>query len=234
MRPILAKVKNLSNFQALYQALRDADPTIPRMGLVHGFTGAGKSTAVSWLLNQHRGIYVRANAVWTPSAMLSKILIELGGEPRHSVAKNLDAVVARMASTGKSLFVDEADYLFGNLKLVETLRDIHDLADLPVVLIGMQGCDRRLEQRQQLDRRVTQRICFQAIDLEDAQLLADAVCEVEVAEDLVAAFLAEAKGSIAQCKIALSRIEKYAKGKGIDRIELKQWGDRPFLAKGDK
>src|SRR5699024_11974997 len=42
---------------------------MPGMGLVHGETGTGKTTALTWLRNRPHvnAVYVRALALWTPS-----------------------------------------------------------------------------------------------------------------------------------------------------------------------
>ena len=128
MRNELATVKNVLGLQAAYQALKSRDSGIPGMGLVHGFTGAGKTTSIVWLVNQVDGVFVRANATWTPVVMLQAIMTELGAAPLGRCAPMLSFIVDKLSLSGRPLFVDESDYLTDNRKMLETLRDIHDVS----------------------------------------------------------------------------------------------------------
>lgn len=231
MRNKLARVKNVTHFASAYKALEKRDSGIPGMGLVYGFTGSGKSTTVAWIVNQCYGIYVRATSLWTPSAMMSAILTELGIAPLHGCAKMLAVTTECITKNSRPLFVDEADYLLGNLRMLEALRDIHDLTGVPVVLIGMAGIERKLVHRKQLSRRISQWIEFQPCDLEDTELLAETVCEVKVHEDLLSRLHKEANGSIGLMTVGLSRIEAYAKTQRWHAINAEQWRDQPFFLK---
>ena len=127
MRNTLAITRNVAALQVAYRTLEARDVGVPGMGLVHGYTGAGKTTAISWLVNKTRGVYVRAAATWTSSAMLGRIMVELGREPlARGGAAMVEHITGALADARRPLFVDEADYLLRDLKMLETLRDIHD------------------------------------------------------------------------------------------------------------
>lgn len=232
MRRVLAPIKNVAALHTAYEALASRDAGIPGMGLVHGYTGAGKTTAVTHLINNMRGLYVRASAAWTPASMLGKIMSELGAEPLGRSAPMVDHITATLEGEGRPLFVDEADYLLSNLKMLETLRDIHDVSGQPVVLIGMKGIEKKLVHRQQLARRISQWVEFMPADLEDAALLASAVCEVKVGEDLLAHLHTEAKGSVGLMTVGLARIESFARSNSHNSIDLKRWGNRQLFIGG--
>jgi type II secretory pathway predicted ATPase ExeA len=229
MRNQLAMVKNVDRLQSAYTGLASRDAGTPGMGLVYGFTGSGKTTSIAWLVNQVRGVYVRAFATWTPSAMLGSIMIELGADPLGSCAKMVSHIVATLARTGRPLFIDEADYLCTNTKMIETLRDIHDASSTPVILIGMEGIERKLVHRQQLARRISRWMEFSPADGEDARTLVSTVCEVAVADDLIDRLHEQAKGSIGLMVVGLSRVEAYAKAQRWSSIDSTQWGNRPFF-----
>lgn len=230
MRNNLAITKNVAALQLAYEALASRDVGIPGMGLVHGYTGAGKTTAISWLLNKTRGVYARAAATWTPSAMLGRLMHELGAEPlARGGAAMVDHIVRALGAEQRPLFIDEADYLVRDLKMLETLRDIHDLSGQPVILIGMEGIERRLVHRQQLARRISQWVEFTPSDLEDARTIADTVCEVQIEQDLLATIHAEAKGSVGLMVVGLARIEAYAKANGLKAVDADRWGGRKLF-----
>jgi DNA transposition AAA+ family ATPase len=130
--------------------------------------------------------------------------------------------------TGRPLFVDEADYLLHNVKMLEALRDLHDVTGVPVVLIGMDGIERKIIHREQFARRIQQWVEFKALDLADARTLTDAVCDVKVSDDLVAKLHAASGGSVGLMTVGLSRIESYAKSQAWGDIDAKAWGNRQF------
>jgi DNA transposition AAA+ family ATPase len=229
MRHVIAPVKNVERLSGAYGALSERDSGVPGIGLLYGFTGAGKSTAAALLINRVNGVFVRAAAVWTPSTMLGAIAMELGGEPGGKNAQQLGFITERLAMSGRPLFVDEADYLLTNIKMLETLRDIHDITGVPLVLIGMAGIERRITHRAQFSRRISQWVEFKPLDLFDARTLADAVCEVNLNDDLVGKLHSAASGSIGLMTVGLARIEAVAKGQGWDTVDAKAWGDKQFF-----
>jgi len=116
---------------------------------------------------------------------------------------------------------------------LDTLRDIHDTTGVPVILVGMDGIERKLVRHPQFARRITQRVVFTPCDIDDTQLVVRELCEVEVAPDLVTKIHTHTKGSIGLIAVALSQIESFAKGYQWKSISVDQWGPRPLFL-GDK
>ncbi len=224
MRHKMVLVKNVSRLSEAGHALLARAPGMPGMGLIHGETGYGKTTAVTWYVNQCHGVYVRAISMWSPSAMLQAILRELDEAPRASSCANMvGQIVQSLALSGRPLFLDEADYIVEEKRMVETLRDLHDLASVPVVLIGMAGVHRKIAARQQLSGRIARWVEFKPCDLDDAGSLARDLCEVEVAPDLVERLHQAAAGSVRLMVVGLAGIEAEARTRGLRRIESKDW-----------
>lgn len=234
MRNTLAPIKNVAALQVAFETLASRDMGVPGMGLVHGYTGAGKTTAITWMVNQTRGVYVRATSGWTPSSMLAKIMSELGAEPMARRAAMLDWIAEHLTSTQRPLFVDEADYLTGaaHKPMLESLRDIHDLSGVPVLLVGMEGIDKRLVTNKQLARRISAWVEFLPSDMDDARVLAKTACEVAIDEELLRRLRAEAKGSIGLMVVGLSRIEALAKANRWAEVTADQWGERKLFMGG--
>ena len=229
MKRIIAQVKNVSALGAAFNALAERDPGVPGIGLVHGFTGAGKSTAVTLLINRNNGVFVRASAVWTPNTMLAALVHELGGQPGGNNARMLGYIIESLNREARPIFVDEADYLLSNIKMLETLRDIHDMTQVPLVLIGMDGIQRRITLRPQFSRRITQWVEFKPLDLGDTRTLIDSVCEVTITDDLAGKLHHAAGGSIGLMTVGLARIEAVAKGQGWDKVDAKAWANKQFF-----
>lgn len=229
MRNKLAHVKNVAALQTAFEVLDTRDAGIPGMGLVHGFTGSGKTTAISWLVNRTRGVYARAFGTWTPHSMLAAIMHELGAEPLHRSAYMLKYIADALAVQARPLFIDEANYFAGDTKILDTLRDIHDVSNAPVILIGHEGTEKRLVHRAQLARRISQWVEFKPLDLEDAAVLASTVCEIELAPDLLAELHSHTKGSIGLMTVGLARIESLAKAQGWTTLDAGTWNGRQFF-----
>jgi DNA transposition AAA+ family ATPase len=232
----MAITKNVIALRAAYEALLTRAPGIPGIGLVHGNTGYGKTTAIAYLINQVSGVYVRAMATWTPSAMLGAIMQELGAEPLlNRSSAMVSHIISTLAQANRPLFVDEADYLFGNLKMLETLRDIQDASGCPVVIIGMAGIERRLIHRPQFARRVSQWVEFLPSDLDDARTVTSAVCEIDIEDDLLARLHEEAAGNIGLIVVGLARVEQLAKTNGWKKVDAERWGNKQlFLSRAPK
>jgi DNA transposition AAA+ family ATPase len=223
MRSKIVPVTNVTRLAEAGDALLNRAPGLPGMGLCWGPSGLGKTTATAWLATRQHGVFVRAMATSTPTSLLETICRELNIASRARVAQTVEAIVGKLAETGRPLFVDEADYVVQQQRLVDTLRDLHDLSSVPVILIGMQGIDRRISLSPQLSGRMAQWVEFKPATAVDARSLATQLCEVEVADDLVADLHAKTGGAVRNMVVGLGRIEQLARNRGAKALALADW-----------
>lgn len=236
MRTKTVGISNIVRLAEAGKALLTSAPGLPRMGLVYSESGYGKTTALAWLATRQNGVFVRALATTTPSSLLESICKELCIAKR---VKNVDAVediVQGLWTHNRPLFIDEADYLISQAKLIETLRDIGDLAQTPVILIGMKGIERRITERPQLYNRIAQWVEFQPATMEDTKLLAKELAEVDIKEDLVRQLHQQAAGVLRLVVIGLARIEHVARNHNLSKIGLADWpqGTELLLGQGPR
>jgi hypothetical protein len=231
MRHEMATTRNVRRFLASVRELSDRPPGVEGMGLLWGAPGEGKSTVIAYATNMLDGVFLRAGANWTVTTMLQALCVELGLAPSRFRAPMVDAAVARLSERQRPIFVDEADYLLRQAVMLDTLRDIYDVSGAPVVLIGMEQAARKIQQSDygRFARRITQWIEFRGIDLADARTLADTVCEVPVADDLMAHVHKAAAGNIGRMVTALSRIEAFGRNSGLRLVDSESWADRPMF-----
>lgn len=230
MRYKILPVKNVSRLKSAGDALVQREPGMPGMGLIWGPTGYGKTTAATWFINQVHGVYVRAVSLWSPKTMLTAIARELDIDARSlNNGELLEAIVERLSKTGRPVFIDEADYVVESKRLTDTLRDIHDLSTAPVILIGMHGIEKRIKRNPQFTGRLAQWVGFDGLDIEDARLLADGLCEVQVADDLLQQLHREATPSdgtgaeVRRLVVGLGQIETYARVRGQSAMGAADW-----------
>lgn len=229
MKTRIVLTQNVAALNDAGEALLRRAPGMPGMGLVHGETGYGKTTAITWHANRVNAVYVRALATWTPAAMLRALCRELGRAPRGSCSLMMDDVIEALALSGRPLYVDEADYLVDSKKMSESLRDMHDMATVPVILVGMHGIDQRIAHRKQLTGRILQDVRFQPLSVEDTQKIASELCEVKVSADLLKTVHERSMGSTRLVVVALGRIEQAARSLGADSLDLAGWGKRDLF-----
>ncbi|MGY3855782.1 AAA family ATPase, partial [Aeromonas aquatilis] len=120
------------------------------------------------------------------------------------------------------IFVDEADYVVGNARIMETLRDIYDATEQPLILVGMEEIARRISQRKQLFNRISQWIEFKPADLDDVSLIASEMLEVDVEIDdaLLDLIRKRSNGVVRTIVSALDKIEKMAMASDTHIIRL--------------
>ena len=229
MRHEMAMTKNVKRFLAAIRDLVDRTMGQEGMALLWGLPGEGKSTTVAFATNTLDGIFLRANACWTMTSMLSDLLIELGRPGGYRRAPMVNAAVQALMERPRPIFVDEADYLFRQVEMLDVLRDIYDLTGAPVVLIGMEDMARKVQIRGKFARRITQWVEFSGIDTADARTLADTVCEIPVEDDLLGHIHQAARANIGRMTTALARVETFGRVNHMDHVTLAGWGKRPLF-----
>ncbi len=222
--------KSVAALRVSHEELLERADGLPAVLLVSGASGAGKTTALRWLAQKTGAIYVRALATDSAVAFLSR-LTNACGMAANSTRGN--SVMTEMIGTylqeqDKTLIVDEGDFLFSSQRLIESLRDIHDLSGQPVLIAGHTGIERRFANRPQLFRRISTWMQFHPCDLEDMQLLAKRLCKVSVDDDLLQHLQRECHGNPGLARVGLSQIEKKTLAAGKRRMNLDDWGRRKF------
>jgi hypothetical protein len=172
-------------------------------------------------------IWVTAHPEWSANWMYGDIAVELGAGRSRITRENFASAVGALRERPRAIFVDEADWLpkgKPHLQKVEGLRALHDATQAPLILIGMSQLPRAIKALPQLERRVAHWIEFMPCDLRDVRTMADTLCEIELADDLIRELHRATNGSAHSVRIALERLENLARR----RVKRKlQFGDLP-------
>ena len=232
MKHKIVEVKNVLRTQDMFANLQSRSDITPGIGLIHGASGFGKTTTVTYMVNQLTSMgslpaFVRCCATDTPSSFLARVMKELGSEPIFPLRKSVDFIINTMNEQQIALFVDEADHIVGQSKTMETIRDIYDATELPVVLIGMEEIVRRISHRKQLFNRISEWVEFMPADNEDVSMFATELLEidVDVGEDLLDYIRQRSGGEVRRTLIALEKIERFALSNELDFVDKAVWGD---------
>lgn len=224
MKNKVVEVKNMIKTEQLLDNLLNRSSIVPGIGLIHGESGFGKTTATTWLFNQDsvNGIFVRCYKSDTLTSLLESISRQLAVPVRHNLRGTVDGIVEAIRKEELTLFIDEADHVVGNARIMETLRDIYDATEQPLILVGMEEIARRISQRKQMFNRISQWVEFKAADLEDVNLFAKELMEVdvEIDEALLDLIRKRSNGVVRDIIKALDKVEKIVLASGVDRIGL--------------
>lgn len=229
MRSKIVPVKNVARLSAASRALLQRAPGAPGIGLIEGNSGFGKTTAITWLSNQTPSIYVRAKALWTPSAMLGDMCRELRIPAGGSCASQVDRIVEALSKQSQSVFVDETDYIVRQTRLIETLRDIHDTATVPVICIGEEGIATKLRTLPRFTNRIAEHVVFEPLDEADAQLIARELSDVTIRPDLVAQIQRDTGGNCRLIVVSIARAEQLARSRGLSEIGTADIGKKALF-----
>lgn len=231
MRTAIAKTQNvLAAFDAYQNIVQAAREGTPAMGMFSGKAGLGKTTAGSWLFVHADGVLVRCLKADTLGTFLERLALELGLETRQRRADMLNFIVKELALNDRPLFIDEADYLAEKTEVLETIRDIYDLANVPIILIGYEHLPKKVKRLPQLLSRISQHVQFQPADFGDIQIMANSLVEdVKIAPCLLQELLTRSKGNFRRLTVGLVTIEKFSKANNLQNITSEQWAARPFF-----
>lgn len=224
MKTAIVPIRNYSQITLAYSRIKNLPDVIrERMILISGESGLGKSTLCGKLCVELGGIWIEADSTDTPYGILSKIVRDLGSEPKRSATETLALVTARLKASGRPLFIDEVNRIADNRKVLDVLRAIHDKAKSVIVFVGNETVPRLLSRDEQLDSRFIEKLKFYLCNDEDIALLAEQLCEVKISPDQYADILKETKGSTRRIIHALAERERVARQQKWTDLSRNQW-----------
>lgn len=182
MHKIFVKTQNVKNFISLMNSLQQNTEGIPRMALVFGEPGLGKSQTALWWAMKNDAVYIRSANLMTGKWLLEELIEELGETPYYKTSDLFKQCVKQLKEHPRIIIVDEIDYLIGEQKAMETLRDIHDKTDVPVVLVGMNKADKKLMRYRHLYDRISKKLKFEPFSQNDVKSIIAQLSEVEMTE----------------------------------------------------
>ena len=217
MNKIFVKTQNIKNFIGLVENLINKPKNIPKMGLVYGEPGLGKSQTALWLACKYDGIYLRASNLMTGRWLLEEMVKELDEIPRFLTSDNFNIVVKKLKQNPQVIFIDEIDYLMNNYKTIETLRDIHDETNCPIIFIGMGLAHRKLERYKHLYDRFSEILKFETFGVNDLSQIISNLSEVPFTPDAIEYIHTKYNG-FRQIVQLINQIETIAKGNNLKEI----------------
>lgn len=217
MNKIFVKTQNVKNFIGLVENLINKPKNLPKMGLVYGEPGLGKSQTALWLACKYDGIYLRASNLMTGRWLLEEMVKELDEIPRFLTSDNFNIVVKKLKQSPQVIFIDEIDYLMNNYKTIETLRDIHDETGSPIIFIGMGLAHRKLERYKHLYDRFSEILKFETFGINDLIRIINQLSEVRFTPDATE-YIFTKYNRFRQIVQLINQMETFAKDNNLTEI----------------
>ena len=219
MNKIFVKTQNVKNFIGLVENLINKPKNIPKMGLVYGEPGLGKSQTALWLACKYDGIYLRASNLMTGRWLLEEMVKELAEIPRFLTLDNFNIVVKKLKQNPQLIFIDEIDYLMNNYKTIETLRDIYDETGCPIVFIGMGLAHRKLERYKHLYDRFSEILKFETFGVNDLSQIINQLSEISFTSDSIE-YIHTKYNRFRQIVQLINQMETFAKDNNLTEINM--------------
>ena len=182
MKPIFVKTKNVKGFINLIHNLKNKPDNITKIGLVYGNAGLGKTKTALYLSIQYDAIYVRATNLMSPKWLLEEIAKELDEIPRFYTADIFRQCVNVLKTNPQLIIVDEIDYLLKDFRTIETLRDLYDETDVPIILVGMQLAKHKFKKHTHLFDRISEIYKFSEFEYSDIKQITEEISEFEYSD----------------------------------------------------
>lgn len=217
MNKIFVKTQNVKNFIGLVENLINKPKNIPKMGLVYGEPGLGKSQTALWLACKYDGIYLRASNLMTGRWLLEEMVKELDEIPRFLTSDNFNIVIKKLKQNSQLIFIDEIDYLMNNYKTIETLRDIHDETGCPIIFIGMGLAHRKLERYKHFYDRFSEILKFETFGVSDLSQIIGQLSEIPFIPDAIE-YIHSKFNRFRQIVQLMNQMEIFAKDNNLTEI----------------
>ena len=217
MNRIFVKTTNVKNFIGLVENLTNKPKNIPKMGLVYGEPGLGKSQTALWLACKYDAIYLRATNLMTGRWLLEEIAKDMDEIPRYLTSDNFNLIVQKLKQKPQLIIVDEIDYLMNNLKTIEILRDIHDETDCPIIFVGMGLAHKKLERYKHLFDRFSEIVKFETFEVNDLSQIVSQLSEVTFTPDAVE-YIHSKFNRFRQIVQLINQMEAFAKDNNLTEI----------------
>lgn len=217
MNRIFVKTTNVKNFIGLVENLLNKPKNIPKMGLIYGEPGLGKSQTALWLACKYDAIYLRATNLMTGRWLLEEIAKEMDEIPRYLTSDNFNLILQKLKQKPQLIIVDEIDYLMNNLKTIEILRDIHDETNCPIIFIGMGLAHKKLERYKHLFDRFSDIVKFETFGVNDLSQIVSQLSEVTFTPNAVE-YIHSKFNRFRQIVQLINQMETFAKDNNLTEI----------------
>jgi len=216
------ETENFLLMNELIEKLIELNSNPERMGLAYGNFGLGKTFSLEKLTDRYDAVLLRARETWSVTTALQALGEAIGVTYVSRANDMFNRIVEELIKEPRVIIVDEADKLLGDrFRVLEAFRDIHDIANVAFLFVGMESFDNRLKNHRHFHSRVVAKVNFKETPLEDIKKFCE-LSDLKIESDLVEYF-AKKYPNLRQIKVLILRIESFWSMNDIGEINLKNF-----------
>lgn len=226
MKKVFAITSNAQRFLSGMDALEKRGAREACWLSLTGPAGLGKSLLVQWYAGRYDGLYLRAKTSWTSRSALAELVTELGTAPARRQDELFAQALGALGRDPRLIIIDEVEHCLHDIKVLETFRDLSDLCECPIVIVGMEAVKTKIQRHEQISSRITQVVDFLPATLDDVRTMAETLTDLTYADDLIAKVHAESEGRYRLIMDALAAIERHANRNAITAVSASHFPQR--------
>lgn len=217
-----------SNYARFLQTVKATEQRGAReasMMLVTGAAGLGKSATVDRWAVDSNALYLRGKETWTKRALLIE-LAELLRIPTNATNHALQAkIIGAVGVRQTPIIIDEAEHTVrSSAAILECIRDISDLTETLVVLVGMESIEGMIARYPQISGRIAAVARFDALIPQDIQLACKQLSEVAIDAELMKELHRQSAGKMRLVMNGIATIERLAKTNDLNEATFATMG----------
>ncbi|WP_163328788.1 AAA family ATPase [Desulfurobacterium thermolithotrophum] len=211
----VASISNVTTFLGVIDALKEASRLRnPSIGIISAPYGIGKTETCLWYYTQNKNVvYMSIKASMSTRDFFEELLLELGGTPKGNLYRIFSEIVSllRQEEEKPLILLDESNRLVEKKRMVEILRDLHDEAKVPILLVGSPEFLPLVRKFGAFHSRVRVIRHLEPLSLSDIKKIANTCLEkTSLSEDAFKVLKTETGGNTRQVIITLEALERYA------------------------
>jgi hypothetical protein len=225
-----ASLTNVALALKLTDGLMNRPQNQPGLGVFFGYSGYGKSTALSVAANKYRAVFVACRSYDTKKSLLTSIAHEMGIESGRATVPELVSMIAEeLMRSERPLLLDDAHYM-ASRNLIELVKDLYEASQAPIVLAAEERFPKQIKRWEQVDNRVLYWQPAEPCGLADAKKLAALYASTRpFADDWLDKCGKAVRGVTRRVCVNIENARREAEETGHrGEINLKWWGDRQF------
>jgi DNA transposition AAA+ family ATPase len=217
MKETFAITKNVRRFVHGVEVVQT--PIKGRIGnmLAFGPPGTGKTDVGQWYASQNDVPYVRAKDISSRRSLLANIVAELGVAGSFRTDDLFNQIVEQLIERPRPIIIDEVDYLVRG-GAVEVLRDINDMTNTPIIMMGMEHAEKNLRRFRHLYDRFTAIIRFELFDVDEIRGLAESICTVPLSDCALQFISQNGQGKLRTTTTWFARAEQISKRNKLSEV----------------
>ena len=221
MKKQFVKTSNYELFRTGITAVENRGAAEASLMLVTAEAGYGKSATVDQWAIQTGAAYLRAKEEWTPNWFMNELAENLKIDSRGRAKDVFARIAGYIGGNNIPIVIDEVEHcLKDGARVLEAVRDLSDLTEVLVILVGMDQVQARIARHKQISSRIAKVVEFKPSSIDDVLLTCKQLAEVEITDDLVIEIHRQSAGRMREIMNAIATVENTAKRNGSTKITL--------------